>query len=67
MNHKYNGGIMEYKNLSRDMPKISMLSDKEISDNIKTEKSLIRLANNGFDDQLIDFWNEKRKLFLQRK
>ena len=53
---------MEYKNLSRDMPKISMLTDKEIADNIKTEKALLRLA----DNKLIDFWNEKRRLFLQR-
>ena len=54
---------MEYKNLSRDIPKTSMLTDKEIADNIKTEKALILLG----DKKLIDFWNEKRKLFLQRK
>ena len=53
---------MDYKNLSRDMPKISMLTDKEIADNIKTEKALLMLA----DNKLIDFWNEKRRLFLQR-
>ena len=57
---------MEYKNLSRDMPKISMLTDKEIAYNIKTEKALIILAENGFNNKLIDFWNEKRRLFLQR-